>query len=265
MFRTFLRNLHIVGCVGVWSEGQALHYTFDNLLRWCDKIVVLLDKPNTETEGYVKMYKDKYPDIFRIEFSKVPPLRDPSHVRRRTKVFASQLGEEKLALVKQIHNERPVDILLSLDSDEVFTDGLPLLLEKFWNSSFDSICMKPITIYDVPYIVHEKGMASHWRVYKYRPDMHYTPWRYRDFFHPFLEKNTMYVPIGSFVHLNYLAENRERKIRIGNPSLSEVCPDTKLWKINKDAWELDNKEYLEIINRPPDYLIKDYEKLSNRT
>lgn len=257
------QNLHVVGCVGCWQEGETVHYTLDNLLKYCDEIAVLLDKPDEVTEKFIRGYQGKFPDRFFIEYSTVPPLRDPNHIRRRTKFYASRLGEEKLAIVKKIHDSKPVDLLLAVDSDEVFGASFEKIVAEFWKSKFTSVCIRPMDVYDTPYILHNKGMASHWRIYKYRPDMHYSPWRYRDFFHPFRGRDTMYGVIGGFVHLNMLRENMERKRRIGNPSLLTVCPEAKLWKTDKPAWQLTLEEYAEIISKPETCLLKDYEKLSN--
>jgi hypothetical protein len=258
------QNLHIVGCVGCWQEGATAKYTIDNLLKYCDEIAILLDKPNVETEQLVRTYEKNFPGVFHIEYSTVPPLRDPRHIRRRTKVYASELGEQKLAIVKKIHESRSVDILLAVDSDEVFNNSFVDILTQFWSSKFTSVCMRPMDVYDTPYFLHNKGMASHWRIYKYSPFIHYTPWRYRDFFHPYRERETWKGIIGGFVHLNMLRENMARKVKIGNPSLLETCPDTKLWKIDKPAWELTIEEYQEIINKPETCLLKDYEKFSSR-
>lgn len=256
------QNLHIVGCVGCWQEGATARYTLDNLLKYCDEIAVLLDQPDVITEEFILSYKKKYPDVFRVEYSTIPPLRLASHIRRRTKVYANRLGEEKLAIVKKIHEERKVDILLSMDSDEVFNNSFVDILTQFLSSKFTSVCIRPMDVYDTPYFLHNKGMASHWRIYRYDPAVHFTPWRHRDFFRPYRGRDTMYGVIGGFVHLNMLRENMERKAKIGNPSLLQVCPNTKLWKISKPAWELTISEYQDIINKPETCLLKDYEKLS---
>jgi len=261
-----MKNLNICACVGVWKEGETLHYTFDNLLRYCNHIAVLADCPDEKTEKFVLSYKEKYPDIFEIGYSTVPPLRDKNHVRRRTKVYASQLNEEKLALIKKINEKEKVDILLSPDSDEVFTDNFPQLLKDFWESSYTSINARPINVYDKVDIIVDRGMASHYRVYKYVDSIHFTPWRYRGFYYPYRGSESMILGTGLFVHLNKLAENKDRKKIIGNRDLIDVCPDAKLWKLTKPAWELTHDEYLEIISSPPTWTLKEYcEKFPSRT
>jgi hypothetical protein len=125
-----------------------------------------------------------------------------------------------------------------------------------------NIRMRPITVYDKVNIVIDKGMAGHYRAYKFKADIHYTPWRYLDFFYPYTEKDTFHGTPCGFVHLNQLSENKERKRIIGNPNLVDVCPKAKLWILPDDkmAWSLTDEEYNNLLKTEPTCSLENYEK-----
>jgi len=259
--REFLKDLNITACVGTWKEGEGVRYCLDNLLKWCDYIAIIQDDPDELTNRIITEYREKYPDVFRVEISKVPKLNKPENVGRRERVYRSELAEERLALVRKIHNEeRPVDILLTPDSDEVFTDYLPEMLEIFWKSNWTSICAKPIEVYDTPYFIHNRGLMSHWRVYKYEPTIHFTPRRYQDHFWVYPARMAWRGMDGGFVHLSSIKEFYNAKRLICPKTVLDVHPNAKIWKLNKPAWELTPEEYISIIRKPCDFLLKDYEK-----
>lgn len=262
--RNFLNDLNITACVGTWKEGPAVKYCLDNLLKWCDYIAINQDDPDEVTRGIIDEYAKKYPDIIRTQISKVPKLNNPENVGRRERVYRSELAEERLALVRGVHEkERSINILLTPDSDEVFTNYLPTILEEFWKSEFTSICTKPIEVFDNPYLIHNRGLMSHWRVYKYEPSIHFTPRRYQDHFWVYPASKAWRGINGGFVHLSSLKEFSAAKRLICPKSISDVHPNAKIWRLNKPAWELTPDEYLEIINKPCDFLLKDYEENKN--
>lgn len=262
--RNFLNNLCIVGATNCWEEGETLKYCVDNLLKWCDYVVLTMDNPNQETEDLVKKYAEKYPSIIRYNYSDVPKLKHADLIRRREKVNRSRLVESKLALVKKIHAEdRPVDILLNPDSDEVYTDYLPTLLKDFWQSDYDCIFIKSIDIFQDFNIIQSRGLMSHFRICKYRPDTSFTPRRDRTYYYPY--NKPWKGVIGTYVHFSHLTALKGLRTRIDKRQLVDVHPETKLWKINKPAWELTPKEYKQLIITKSTWILEDYEKLSKTT
>lgn len=260
--RNFLNDQHIVGCLGVWREGEIMKYAIDNLLFLCDEVAILMDYPDENTLQIIEEYKKVNGDRIWTENSTVPPLRDPTHLKRRYKVFQSRIVEQKLAIVKRIHAQRPIDILLAMDSDERYTDEMPQILQEFWKRPETSICMKSIDVYDRPEIIHNKGMLSHWRAYKFHPGVNFTPWRYRDFFQTYRHNDTWKIK-GGFVHLSQLKILQSLRDKLRNPSLLEAHPHARLWKLEKPAWELTSKEYEKVLASPHTWLLEDYEKLSS--
>ena len=142
----------------------------------------------------------------------------------------------------------------------MFTDSFPELLVDFWKSKYDNLRIRPITVYDDLFTIIDKGMAPHYRAYKYREDAHYTPWRYYDFFHPYTDEGTYPNAKYAFVHLNQLLENRERRDVIGAPRLVDVIPEAKLRPIKKLAWQLTQEEYLDVLNEPLYATLEEYER-----
>ncbi len=252
--RDFLKELNVVGCVHTWCEGEAVRFVIDNLLKWCNHIVIVQDFPDLLTDKIIRSYKEKYPDIIQFEYFRHDIIRTAKNCRRREKITRELIVEHKLAMVKKIHEEiKSVDILLCPDSDEIFTDYLPEMLEKFWESDYTSICTKSIDVQNTFYLIHNKGMMSHWRIYRYQPDIHFTPRRYQDHYYPFPAKNAWRGLNGGFIHLPQLNEFQELKKGMGHKMTLDVHPNTKFWKLDKPAYKLTPDEYKEVISRPPEF------------
>jgi hypothetical protein len=255
--RYFLKDKFIVGCVGVWSEGSIIRYSIDNLLKWCDKVVICMDYPSEEVEKIVNEYKFLYPDIIETGYTTAPKLRNPANLKRRAKVNASQIVEDKLKIVKKIHKVRPIDILLTPDSDEVFSDYLPELLESFWESDRNCVFIKPVSVFDNPYIITEKSMNSHFRICKYREDISFTPRRYFDFLRPYSGSEAMKVKY-YFTHLSQIREAWPVRDRLCDKRLVNDHPNMKLFKVDKPAWEIKPEEFDKILTGKELCLIRDY-------
>lgn len=260
--RDFLTDKHIVGSVSVWNEGKRLHYVLDNLLQYCDEIAIMMDYPDSETEKIVADYKLKYNERIRYGYTTAPALKNPNNLKRRYKVYQSQIMEDKLKLVKQIHDENSIDILLLPDSDEMFTTELPHILERFMEMPQTSISMKSIDVYDTMDFIHDKGMMSHYRVYKYDPEAHFTPRRYQDFLRPYRGREAWKGYIGGFVHLSQHRDFAEMREKLRNPRLVDVSPNARIWQIGYPPEELGSEQYKTILSTvEPTCLLEDYEKL----
>lgn len=258
--RNFLKQLNIVGAVNTWEEGDILKHCLDNLLKWCDKIVVIMDRPDEATEELVRSYKKRYTGHFRIGYTDIDVLRNKDNTRRIEKVRRSDMVETKLALVRELHKEKPIDILLSPDSDEIFTDALPKILEEFMTRPETSICMKSSNVYNNMFAIHTNGMMRHWRIYKYVPTIHFTPRRFQDHYH--IDGATWRPTEIGFVHLAQLEGFQELRQRTTHEKkFVEAHPDAGIWKVAKPANELTPEEYQETINREPDFNMKEYDEL----
>jgi hypothetical protein len=262
--RNFLTNLNIVACVNCWEEGKALSHCLGSLIQVVDYVAIMLDHPSEETVEVVNRYKNLYPDIVRVGYTTAPALKNPNNVRRREKVYRSNLVEDKLALVKKIHREeRPIDILLSPDSDEMFNISLPQILTDFWQSDKTCVFMKSMDVYSDFYLLHNKGLMSHCRAYKYKDEVNFTPRRYQDFYNPYRKRDSMFVD-GGYIHLSQHADFRKLKAIVGDARVIDSHPKAKFWKLDKPAWELTPAEYQLVIARQPDYIAqKDYQYLNS--
>ena len=86
--RKVLNNLNIVGATLVYSEGNQCRMTIEWLCNFCDKVIVLLDNYNSDTENIVLEYKKKFPDKVNIIYSTVPIDEDRnkgSYIKQRFK------------------------------------------------------------------------------------------------------------------------------------------------------------------------------------
>jgi len=251
-------NTTIVGTVGVWREGDIIRHTLDNLLSWCKFICVVLDFPDEKTKGIVEEYRKAHPHIFRVSTtSSVPDLIHPENIKRRAKVYASLIVEEKLKLVRELNKEHPIDILLTPDSDEIFVDHFLELLNDFWDSGKSSFCTSYIDVFDTMNLIHTKGLQAHWRGYRYSPELNFTPRRYRDFYNPIKYEDTFHMSRG-IVHLSQLRENWENRRKLRESPLYELSPNAGLWKTDKRADLLTEEERKNIILKKPDYTFASY-------
>ena len=125
--KNFLKDIRIVGATMAFREGELLRYCLDDLLKYCDDVVVLLDNNDQATLDVVMEYDGKYSNFYIIH-SKIPGLEDESRGRLKQRL-ANRQGEIRdrlLGMLRQLNIIIKIDLLVWPDGDEVFT-------EYFWN------------------------------------------------------------------------------------------------------------------------------------
>ncbi len=255
--RTFLSNLNIVGSICVWSEGEIIRHSIENLIKYCDKLIIIEDNPDEKTHSIVLEYLNAYPDIIVVGQSGLRSLNENEKLENRWITLEDKLFQSALDYIKLEHQKRPIDILLFMDSDEILTKNLPNLLEKFINSKADTIFTKPIEVYDSMNIIVDRGLCSHAKIYKYRETASSIGRFSRNYLLPYCLDQKILRENWGFVHLARLTkENRELRNSLRNRKSN---PFMKLRRISKSAEELTPLEAEKIINDPEFLYLKDYD------
>jgi len=246
--RNYLKELNIVGGVGVWSEGEICRYSIENLISICDRVVIMMDNSDDKTKSIVMEYKNKYPDIVVVGENNILPAKEDESIMRRQKKYEGEIIQAAFDLIRKVHDERPIDILLFIDSDEMFTDNFPNILEDFVKRKEDTIFIRPIEVYGWMNVICNKGLVAHAKVYKYVKEISSIPYSKQNYYLPYrINRNIIKAP-WNFVHLARLTEeNRALRIKIRSRHSS---PDNKLRRVNKPAYQLTPEEHEKVINHP---------------
>jgi hypothetical protein len=232
--REYLKDLNIVGGVGVWSEGEICRYSIESLLKHCNMVFITCDYSDEKTSNIVEEYKEKYPNQIivgdTIDYAPSPDgLSFPDKMRRQ-KTYCGQLIQANFDMVKVYNEIHPVDILIFIDSDEMFTDNLPNVINKFLNSDADTVFIKPIEVYDSMNIICNKGLVSHAKIYKYTPEITSIPYSKQNYYLPYRRERKILKESWNFIHLDRLTqENRalRSELRLGTSD-----PEMKLRRVS---------------------------------
>jgi len=260
--RNFLKDVHIVGGVGVWSEGEIIRHCIENLLKYCDHVFLTMDYSDDKTKGIVMEYKNKYPEQITVGDTSArvgPPNREsyPAMMGRQ-KTFCGDLIQCNFDMVKEYHEKvKKVDILIFMDSDEILTDNIPNVLEEFWKSTIDTVFIKPIEVFMDMHIICNKGLVSHAKIYKYVPEISAKPYSQQNFYLPYRRNRNIMKASWNFCHLARLnTENRKLRSALRNNQKSD--PEMKLRRVSKPAYELTPKE-AEIVDNSEKFVrLKDW-------
>ena len=262
--RDFLNNINIVSGINVWSEGEICRYAIEDAIKWSDKVVIIMDNSDSITRNIVMGYKEKHPAVIVTGTTDIPII-EGQRMRRRLKENSCRLTECLLRKIKEEHDKDPIDIFLFKNSDEIFTNSLPSILEKFIESSTDTVFIKPIEVYDDMKLLINRGLFSHARIYKYNPSITAIPggkresetmgYITRDYFIPYREKRNIMRANYGFVHLSRLTKENRRLRKARN----WLTSDARLWRIGKPAYELTPEEASSIYSDGNYLSIKDYD------
>lgn len=275
MKRDFLKDISIVGAMLASYEERLLDYSIPNLLKWCDWVLIMLDNQTEKTEKIANVYKEKYPDRIRIEYTRLPePTEAQAKARelirhqkggilRRYKQRASDMRESVFSYMKGcLENGEKVDLLIFTDADEIFSDSFPETLVNFWNwEGREALVLKPSDVFGDMKTLRGKSMGPHVRVLKFDPK--YTAIPYRNF--------ATYVPLtrkellGSryvMIHLNaLLEETREWKNVHWKKAIHDL--DEPLWRVEKDIRQMTPSEVVRTIKGKPSMTVGEYLKRNN--
>lgn len=245
MSRNFLPNVEIVGATMVYRERCQCCHCLDQLYEYCDRVVILLDNYDKETEQIILGYKNKYPDRTHITYS-TTPVGDRNEIRgqqkRRFKLEQARIREQMIKELKKLHEQKSIDLLLWWDSDEIAIDEFPKYLTEFWKNNRHSWMMLGfVEPFDNFRMITSSRMAPHGRVFKYNPEMTIYPWVGRTRYHPYF--NTRPWKLRHVVlHLcHFTKEYRERRAFFDN-GRGEDLWDKNLWILPKNVKEMTAQE-----------------------
>lgn len=241
--RNYLKDIEIVGSVMVYQEGEQCHWALDWLYANCDRVCILLDNWNKETEDIILGYKEKFPERTHISYSDEPVADRTNRVqgqpKRRFKLCQDRIRERMIKELRKMHDEKPIDLLVWPDSDETFINQFPSVLSDFWYNKreYDFMMLGFVEVYDSMRILLRQDMAPHGRIYRYNPEMTALPYRPRTVYHPYELKRPLKIR-NVVIHLNHFTEEyRERRRFFDNVDFKTECI-RYVWFLPKDVREM---------------------------
>jgi hypothetical protein len=260
-----LENLNIVGGVLVSRVGETLNLTIENLLLWCNWILIMLDNEDENTLNVVNNLKKKFPNRIKIErsgFKRLEKINEnkPGILLQRFKRLQGPIRETIFKYMREEDKKKKIDILIYPDSDEIFSNFFEKLLLDFWNmKDKQGIKMRCVWPFGDFKTIGKTKMCSHVRVFKFNPKITTYPWR-----HDWLRNPT---PFNSkellrneniLIHNSHLLDSMIKwrtTLWRSFPSLS-----IPLWSLNKDIREMSSEEIKNKLNKAPDLTIGEYLK-----
>ena len=247
--RNYLNDIEIVGATMCYKEGEQCRWSIDWLIENCDRVLVLLDNWDEKTENIVLDYKNRFPEKVFVKYSnEAPGSRDLIHgqVKRRFKLRQNFIREQAIKGLRELHDKKPIDLLIWPDSDEVFINQFPSILENFWynKKEYDFMMLGFLEIYDSFRILISQKMAPHGRVFHYNPEMSAHPYQPRTVYFPFNLKRPLKVR-NVVIHLNHFTEEyRKRRQFFDNVDMMTECV-RYVWFLPKDLREMTVDEIAE--------------------
>lgn len=249
------KNIVVVGAIMVSRNHELLDITISDLLKRCAWIIIQLDNESKEVEEKVYEFQKKYYDRIFVRRSSITDTvltksgRELTY-RKRCKQIKGWIREDVFINLRRILEwNKPgydkIDILLFPDSDQIFTDYLPELLEKFWESEYKAISMIPIEVVGDMKTIQRTVLGHHVHILKYNKDFHAFPWRHFALYHPLSPSDLMRANYYS-VHLPYLTEDL-RNWRKENWKEFDA-EKSQLYKLPKSAEQMRPEEVEEVLN-----------------
>lgn len=246
--RKVLNNVNIVGATMVFQEGEHCRQTVEWLCDFCDKVIILLDNYNKETEDIILEYKSKLGDKMNAIYS-TDPVREEKNliqgqIKKRFKLRQNFIREQVIVELHRINKEeKPVDMFIFIDSDEIPINQFPEVLEEFWNNRKERYLMtgfvEPFENFNT--IIYQT-MSPHGRVYKYDIAMSAHPYTTRTRYNPYCSERAFKVR-NLIVHLCHLnEERRKRRQFFDNVDFLAESRGYKVWQLPKDVREMTIEE-----------------------
>ena len=253
----------VVGAMCVGRDVDMLNITIHNLLKYSDWVVLLLDNETPEVMQLVLDYQRKYYGKIWLRRSSFPheivrgPTKSLDH-RHRWKAIKGYVRDEVFFHIRRILDLKSdkyskIDILLFPDQDEIFTDYLPELLEKLWDSNKQGVSLKMVHVVNDMFTIKQDLMGPHFHIMKYTRELRGYPWQFFNMFHPITGSQIMKVNYYS-VHLPYLTTS-SRKFRDENWKKLRL-DGAQLWTLDKSVVEMSPKEISDTFLRKPDKIFK---------
>lgn len=253
LLKDMLKDKIVVGAMLVSQHAELLDITIPNLLKWCEWILLVMDNQTQEVEQKIYEFQKQYHKRIFVRRSSIPHKvfvkgKEQTY-RQRWKGLKGQIRDEvfmHLRKIQDYHMKRyeKIDILIFQDSDEIFTDYLPELLDNFWNSNYKAITMKPVDVVDDLQTIKSTSKGHHVFIMKWSRELAGLPRRSWALYYPLCHSDLMRVEYYS-VHLACLNENI-RKWRNSQWKRDDV-DESVLYKLDKKITEMRPKEILEVL------------------
>jgi len=169
--RNFLEKKNIVGAMMVSRCGDILHHTIPALLKWTDRIIIMLDNEDRKTRRIVENYKKQYSKRVEIFDSNVRNslggkwTKDAHETRVRGlfKRFNTIQGEIREVMLQHIlgliKGGEKIDIVMAPDSDELFSDHVEVILKQLaGQDDKKAVIMKPVDVFGDMFTVRQECM-----------------------------------------------------------------------------------------------------------
>lgn len=244
--RNKLIDKEIVGAVMVFQEGDYCRQTIEWLCDFCDRVIILLDNHDENTERIVFEYKDKFDDKIVIVYSTEPVNLDKNsiqgQIKKRFKLRQNFIREQVIDKLKELNKIKPVDLFIFLDSDEIPINQFPDVIEEFWNRPERYIMtgfVEPFENYKT--LIYQK-MSPHGRVYKYDSEISAHPYTTRTRYNPYCKERAWKVR-NLIVHLCHFDEGRRKRRQFfDNVDFVNESAKFDVWQLPKDVREMTYNE-----------------------
>lgn len=244
----------IVGTMLVSQQVDILEISVNNLLKWCDWILLMMDNQNKEVEEKVYELQRKYYNKIWVRQSSIPHKlfsRSGNELtyHKRWKSIKGVVRNDVFINLRNILDTRmkgyeKIDILLFADSDVIFTNYLPELLNKFWLSDKKAISMQHIDVVNDFYTIRKSNIGHHCHIFKYNEELAGLPRRFYAMYYPLRGEDLMSVENYS-VHLAYF-NDKIRKWRNDNWKNINLEGE-KLYKLPRSVEKMSSDEIKEIL------------------
>ena len=239
--RKVLNNIEVVGATMVYQERETCRWSIDWLIDFCDRVIILLDNYDKETEAIVLDYKKKYPKKIYIRYS-THPIENwrnvGSGIKQRLKKYQQYIREQVVKELKKMHDEKPIDLLIWPDSDETFLDCFTEYLERFWHeqTAHSYMMLGFVEVYDDFKKIISQRMGPHGRVFRYVPEFSCIPRRSRTVQNPYYGTKPWKIRPMVLHMCNFSKVSRDSRERVtGRNMMNEMLQPREIWLLDKDV------------------------------
>lgn len=248
----------------VSRNADLLDITVPHMMRWCDWALIVMDNESNDVVDKCLYFQKKFNGRIFLRRSSFPhkiitKAGDIQDYRRRWRNLDGYVRDDVFTNLNKILEWKKsgydkIDVLLWPDSDEIFTDHLPELIKKFWESDYKAVSLKPVDILNDLRTIKDKSMSHHVHILKYHSNYRGWPKRYFARYVPLETGEVMRASYYS-VHLAYLNKDI-RDFRSKNWKDLHFMEEP-IWILDRDVNTYSPKEIAAILRNKPDGIFCD--------
>jgi hypothetical protein len=255
--------LNIYGAVMCSRSGNLTKFCIENLLKYCKKVLIVLDNADVQTKKVVESFAKNHREV-EILISPFPGTTSEEEetnsdcIRARWKNIQGNVRDLVFKRFHEMHNNGDkIDIIVFPDSDEIFSDNFPNLINKFWNSEFKAVMCKAVDVFGSFDTIHDNGMTCHLRIMKYNREITAIPYRWQCTYYPF-KRNERMGDAYTLIHLSLLTPKMlSWREKFWGCKIDKI-KQWPLWKVGKDVRHCTPDEISQIYKREPDLTVAEY-------